>query len=261
MLNGVTFTDFLFSSVAYYWARPRELADRLTSEWERRREKPSISPLQAADGAPQEIVHKLLGLTDDCPVCAEFDAVWARIDAQFPGSHYHDSGLGILRGVWAATRHLSASTIVETGVARGFSSAVILSALAANGDGHLWSIDLPEVNLVRSGAAGSAVPPDLRGRWTWLKGGSRRLLPSLIDQHGPLDLFVHDSLHTRSNMLFEMRLAWDALRPGGLLLVDDIDHNSAFADFTTGLDVPWAVGGQGNRPGAFGAILKPGPPS
>ncbi len=248
----------LLDSARYYWNRPQELADRLASEWERRREKQTAAPAGlGSEGTATEVVHRLLGVTGHCEVCAPFDEVWTSITDRFPERHYHDSGLGTMTAVWAATRHLRPERVVETGVARGFTSAVILSAMEANGSGHLWSIDLPEVNLVRSGGAGAAVDPDLGGRWTWLRGGSRRLLPKIIEANSPLDLFVHDSLHTRSNMLFEMRLAWSALRPGGLLLVDDVDHNSAFSEFTAGIDAPHGAGVQGNRPGVFGAVLKP----
>lgn len=48
-----------------------------------------------------------------------------------------------------------------------------------------------------------------------------------------IDLFVHDSLHTRDNLLFELRAAWPKLRLGGLLMADDADDNdgaSVFAD-------------------------------
>ena len=250
----------LICSARYYWSRPQELADRLASEWERWREKPTAAPAGlGTEGTATEVVHRLLGVTGECAICAPFDQVWDSITARFPERHHHDSGLGTMTAVWAATRHLRPERAVETGVARGFTSAVILSAMQANGAGHLWSIDLPEVNLIRSGGAGAAVDPGLADRWTWLKGGSRRLLPDLLERNTPVDLFVHDSLHTRANMLFEMRLAWAALRPGGLLLVDDVDHNSAFAEFTAGIDAPHGSGVQGNRPGVFGAALKPAP--
>ena len=41
------------------------------------------------------------------------------------------------------TRHLKPRKVVETGVAHGVTSRFILEALKRNGQGHLWSIDLP----------------------------------------------------------------------------------------------------------------------
>ena len=46
-----------------------------------------------------------------------------------------------------------------------------------------------------------------------------------------VDLFVHDSLHTEYNTCFELEQAWTALRPGGAVVVDDIDLNWGFHSF------------------------------
>lgn len=88
-------------------------------------------------------------------------------------------------------------------------------------------------------------------------GCCRRLLPQVLAEQGPVGIFIHDSLHTRANMLFEMGLGWAALEPGGVLLADDVDHNSAFSEFAPRLHGPWAVGVQGNRPGQYAAAVKP----
>ena len=48
---------------------------------------------------------------------------------------------------------------------------------------------------------------------------------------GAIDLFVHDSLHTGRNQRFELEHAWAALRPGGVAVIDDIDHSLAFRSF------------------------------
>jgi SAM-dependent methyltransferase len=46
-----------------------------------------------------------------------------------------------------------------------------------------------------------------------------------------LDLFIHDSLHSGRNVSFELEEAWRVLRPGGAIVVDDVDANSAFHEF------------------------------
>jgi hypothetical protein len=79
-------------------------------------------------------------------------------------------------------------------------SSFILQALAANDEGHLWSIDLPPIGAEQF--AGSFVPHPLRSRWTLLRGRSRDLLPSLLSDLSA-DVFLHDSLHTTKNMTFE----------------------------------------------------------
>jgi hypothetical protein len=69
-------------------------------------------------------------------------------------------------------------------------------------------------------------------RWSYISGSSRRRLPGLLAQLGQIDLFVHDSLHSEHNVLFEVNRAWEALRPGGVIVVDDIDANRGFRAFT-----------------------------
>jgi hypothetical protein len=148
--------------------------------------------------------------------------------------------------------------VVETGVARGITTRFILEGLERNGEGHLWSVDLPPL---RQGGlpeeSGSAVPECCRARWTYIKGSSRRRLPGLLAELDQIDLFVHDSMHTARNVRFELDHAWDSLRPGGALLVDDVDHNDAFHSFTaTFAGLRSLIARHDDGKGLFGIILK-----
>ena len=64
--------------------------------------------------------------------------------------------------------------------------------------------------------------PRLEANWSYVEGSSRRHLRAVLEQAGPIDLFIHDSRHTEANVLFELKLAWAALRPGGVLLASGI---------------------------------------
>lgn len=115
--------------------------------------------------------------------------------------------------------------VVETGVSAGRSSGFILQALHENGEGYLYSID-PDPN------AGWAIPKYLRYRHKLFIGASKDILPKLVRELPMIDIFLHDSLHTYDNMIFEYRTAWHALKKGGILLSDDVDWNTAFEDFS-----------------------------
>jgi hypothetical protein len=117
-------------------------------------------------------------------------------------------------------------------VAHGVTSRFILEALVRNGQGHLWSIDVPPLESAWKNHVGIAVAPPLRSRWTYIKGTSRLRLPELLRKLGEVDLFIHDSLHTERNVRFELDQAWGALKPGSALVVDDIDANWGFRSFT-----------------------------
>jgi hypothetical protein len=109
-------------------------------------------------------------------------------------------------------------------------SRIILERLERNGTGQLWSIDLPapDANLHRQ--IGVAVPESLRDRWRYLSGSSRQLMPQLLAELGEIELFVHDSSHTRRNVSFELEAAWPALRHGALL-ADDVHRSDVFGSF------------------------------
>jgi predicted O-methyltransferase YrrM len=136
---------------------------------------------------------------------------------------------------YAAVRALEPELILETGVANGVSSAYLLLALNKNSKGRLHSIGLADPEFLPAGKAlGWLVPAWLTERWTLHVGDARNLLPELLPRIGPLDIFIHDSLHTYEHMLWEFQAASPSLRSGGLLIADDALCNTAFADFSRG---------------------------
>ena len=131
--------------------------------------------------------------------------------------------------LYALCRVLRPRTVVETGVAHGYSSAAILSALAENGEGRLISIDLPHLHPRAQTLVGAAVDARLRGRWQLHLGPAARLLPRVLGEAGPVDLVVHDASHTLHGQMAEYRRSWPHLRPDGVLVSDDV--RPSFAQF------------------------------
>lgn len=166
------------------------------------------------------------------------------------GTGHTLGAIGYAEGIYlyALLRKLDARVAVETGVANGFSTAFSLLALERNGGGHLHSIDLPrEVGRrYESGAfyegegragipAGSEpgwlIPSELKERWTLVLGRSQEELPPLLERLGAIDSFMHDSEHSFDCMWFEFNAAWPHLRPGGVLVSDDVNSTEAFPRF------------------------------
>lgn len=150
-------------------------------------------------------------------------------------------------------RALRPKFVVETGVASGFSTSYILQGLEDNQLGELHSVDNPNTDprgyRTESGGwdtvhvrtreeVGMVVPQNLRRRWHLHLGTSRDILPKLLSQLGVIDIFWHDSDHSRSNMFAEFSSAWPHLSEGGLLLADDAVQNTAFRDFCSDATVP-----------------------
>ena len=162
------------------------------------------------------------------------------------------------RGAWPVT--CVPSWVVETGVARGLTTRVLLEALVRNGSGRLWSIDLPpllETGLAEETAA--AVPERLRDRWTLIRGSSRRMLPRLVSELGRIDLFVHDSMHTARNLRFELERVWPTLTPGGAVLIDDVEKNVATGEFLQARPgTPAVISSSEDGEVLIGLLAKPG---
>lgn len=156
----------------------------------------------------------------------------AEIQRTSPMPPTMNADVTLARFCYAVCRAVRPSVAIETGVASGITSTFILTALEANGGrGALWSIDLPPLAAEPGPHVGAVVPDHLRRGWNLRLGPSRTVLPGLLAELGTVDIFLHDSLHTRRNMLAEFEMVWPRLRTGGLLVADDVNMNSAFAEF------------------------------
>ena len=144
------------------------------------------------------------------------------------GGRYYGVGIDAMLGtmVYALCRKLNPVTVVETGVSSGVSSAFILCALEENKHGELYSIDLPWGEQ-----SGWIIPNYLRHRWHLELGSSSEKLPSLLENLGAIDIFLHDSEHSYENMLWEYQTAWVYLKDRGILLSHNVEQNYAFPDF------------------------------
>lgn len=151
--------------------------------------------------------------------------------------------------LYGLVREFKPKTLIETGVCNGVSTAVILAALERNDGGALYSIDLPEYTdtdyeegtfwegkkgavIPKGNPPGWLIPDKYRERWHLILGRSQEKLPELLDELGEIDFFIHDSEHSYECMTFEYQQAWKYLKPGGLLVSDDISWNASFDDFS-----------------------------
>lgn len=235
----------------------RELADlgvprsdlyRISEDWERR-------------------LHEALGVGWPCAEAVPFAEAWDATISDLTSAGMR-VGLGSYRGwndgdraecqaIWCVVAHTRPTTVVETGVAHGFTTRLLLEGFQRNGHGRLWSVDLPAVDSALHPEIGIAVPQTFRAPWTYVEGTSRDRLPRLVNDLGEIDLFVHDSLHTSRNVCFELDTVWPVLRPGAVAVVDDIDRNLGFSRFTTRTDPPtWFGAEHVTGHGLWGVAVK-----
>ena len=244
---------------------PAEGFDRIRTSFEIRAHGRSdeTHPKYEADPRWDEKLHALLGAPWPCAESRDFEQVWSELASSLDadglqlGLAGHDAKRAFARAAWCVTRHARPENVVETGVARGVTTRFVLEALERNGRGHLWSIDLPDLEGEAATRIGSAVPETLRRhRWTYMRGASRRLLPKTIARLGRIEVFIHDSLHSRRNMLFEMETVWPALTEGAVLIADDVGMNTAFGEFGADVSAPSLVARKDDGEDLFGVIVK-----
>lgn len=153
-------------------------------------------------------------------------------------------------------RQQNPRVIVQTGVCNGLSSAFMVLALAKNqSQGKLHAVDIQQVFdpldpwwtnpqecygvvIPEGKTSGWLVPDCHHTHFSVSQGDAKRLLPELVDKLDSIDMFYHDSDHTYDHMMFEFREVKRRLRPGGLIVADDISWNSSLWDFADEHAVP-----------------------
>jgi predicted O-methyltransferase YrrM len=138
---------------------------------------------------------------------------------------------------YCLVRETRPEIVIETGTANGFMTSWLLAALNKNGKGKLISIDLPPVegkltmNITLEGdQIGRLIPKEYRSQWEYKLGDARLLLSKVLQENDP-DIFIHDSLHTRTHMAMEYYVARSFMRDKTLIMSDDILWNNSFAEF------------------------------
>jgi hypothetical protein len=217
---------------------------------------------QSVDG--DALLHTIFPETDLGPLEHESQSLHSASarDPSGGGSHpsvFYAPSAGMEDGhvdlLYKAVRIARPSRVVETGVADGRSSRALLRAMSVNGSGRLTSVDV-------AGDVGAMIEPALRDRWDLVvlpATGRKEAVVRCLRSQAPLDIFIHDSDHSYGWQSFEYRAAYEALRPGGLLISDDIDASFAFLDFVSRVGSP-SLACVGSRK-VMGVVIKtPVPP-
>jgi len=247
---------------------PKEAFDRMRVILAARLQKGSHAAPKYEISRPEQSLSLLaVALHDDLPARVQepelhaIEQIVRDAQATLPGNapfrRSHDGDFLLARLCYLATRALSPSIVIETGVCYGVTSSFILQALEANGRGVLHSIDLPPLGEGADKFVGRFIPSDLRNRWVLHRGSSAKCLSPLLREVAPPGIFIHDSLHTYSNMRNEFAAVWPSLRSGGVVISDDIHNNFAFLELAARNDVAASVVmSEESKSSLFGIAVK-----
>lgn len=145
-------------------------------------------------------------------------------------------GGGCYELLYFLTRLHRPSTVLETGVAAGWSTLAILSAIDKNGHGFLHSSEFPYVRLANPESyVAYLVPEELRrGPWRLYLKGDRRNLDAILTDDVRLDLVHYDSDKRRGGRDFFVRRIKDHMAPDAIMVFDDANQDLFFRDFVEG---------------------------
>ena len=178
---------------------------------------------------------------------------WARARAN--GCPIRMGGASDLDLLFQLCEHLDATRVVETGVAFGWSSLAVLLSMETREAGSLYSVDLPYMEYRNDRWVGCVVPESMRHRWTLLRMADREGLPRILRASGSIDLAHYDSDKSEAGRSWAYPLLWGALRPGGILVSDDVGDNLAFGEFAALVNVSPLVFPLSDK--FLGVICKP----
>ena len=144
--------------------------------------------------------------------------------------------------LYNSVKLLKASRVIETGVAYGWSSLSILKAFSERKKGVLYSVDMPYPKKNNEEYVGIVVPKNLRKYWCIIRKPDR---PAIIDAiklaKYQVDLCHYDSDKNWWGRSYAYPLLWNALRPGGLFISDDIQDNLYFSYFVKSKSLNFAI--------------------
>lgn len=243
-----------------FWAQAVALARcAATNDGGHAGERPAATAWAAERSLPTRDILLAIGLLDGA-------AEWPRLSqteideatARGARSAVEMGGPGDLELLHAAIALARPERVVETGVAYGWSSWAILRGLLVAGRGRLVSVDMPYAKRNNEAFVGIVVPPDLAADWTLIREPDRNGLRKALRQlGGAIDLCHYDSDKSYQGRMFAYPLLWQALRPGGIFISDDIQDNLAFRDFFAAAGVPVHVTSSDGK--FVGVARKPEP--
>lgn len=178
----------------------------------------------------KEALHSIMGGAPVQQIELEFADEYAAAKTREQNCPVKMGGPGDLNLLYNLCEHIQAKKVIETGVAYGWSSFSILLSISKR-EGILCSTDMPYPKMNNDAYVGVVVPEHLRKYWNLIRLPDDKGLKIALEKTGTLDLCHYDSDKSYGGRMFGNGVLWNALRPGGIFISDDINDNMGFHDF------------------------------
>ena len=198
----------------------RELSKRLADVFDKREEV--ISEYQKEIEENESFYDVFNSKKDDLRKADVLSGTTSTLDAQT---------------MYVVCRIIEPNVVIESGCRYGSFDAHIAAALNKNDNGVMYSIDLPDA--IEKYDYGYLVPDKYKERWNFRLGDAKDILPKLLEDEGPPDIFLHDSLHTRSHMRWEYETAYPKIADNGVLASHDVLKSNVFRNFANSKNMDW----------------------
>jgi hypothetical protein len=195
------------------------------------------------------------GLNIDNDIRELFPAEFSEADRRAAACPVSMGGAADLNLIYWICEYSNAIKVIETGVAYGWSSLSILLSLRSRADGRLISTDMPYPGRGNEEYVGCVVPEDFTALWKIIRLPDRGGLPLALAELNVIDVCHYDSDKSYEGRMWAYPLLWSALRPGGVLISDDIGDNLAFRDFSQSVALDPVVIAFKNK--YSGVLVKP----
>jgi len=179
---------------------------------------------QWASELSNDLYHESLGFADQ---------LYSRAKIELANNPHDMGGGALVHVLYFLTRYYRPKTIVETGVASGYSSESFLRAIKINGNGaKLYSSDFPYFRIPNAESyIGQLVSKELSDDWYLFIDGDDRNLKRIVNLVSKIDFFHYDSDKSYTGRDKAFNTVRKYLTSGSVVMFDDINDTPHFYDF------------------------------
>ncbi|SVD16067.1 uncharacterized protein METZ01_LOCUS368921, partial [marine metagenome] len=185
----------------------------------------------------EEAFSEILPDYDYIDVTERFPAIFEQAQKLVERQSFNWGGQGNISLNFNIAQAIDAESMLETGVAYGWSTLSLLLSIDEREKGKLVSVDMPFLGMNNEEDIGCVVPERLRPPWTLLPYADYDGIPKAIKKLDQLDYCHYDSDKTYEGKQWAFPKIWKALRSGGILASDDVSDNLAFKHFSDDVKV------------------------